>query len=119
MNPHHPSAHDVILAALAIDAPPSLEMQASLIEAALVEHGHLPHPDQPATQDDVDRVARWLAERSMHPRYTMEDGWKRLLESAPDVHVAHAAATRIAAAGTSTEVDEARRFLLAWLVRQQ
>lgn len=115
MHPQQPPAHDVILAALAINNVPSVDTHARLIEAALIEHGHLPPHEQEMTRADVEKVAQWLAERSMHPRYVMvADGWHRLMESASDVHLAHSAATKTAPQGTGTELDEARRVLLGW-----
>jgi hypothetical protein len=127
-----PSPRDVVLAALAVALPcpacgrtdgcrclverPQTEDRADLVVAALIEHGHLPSPTRPVTEDDVAEVARWLAEESRHPRYTqVEDGWHRLLESEPDVDLACARAlTNAANDGDRESVLHARTMLLRW-----
>ena len=97
-----PSAHDVVRAVLATRLPhpsASPDDRATLIVAALIEHGHLPRPDHThtPTADDVEEFAQWLAERSQFPRYTTPDGWRRIIASPTDVNVATAKALVLAA----------------------
>lgn len=95
-------ARDVILVALLTPLPTdstdpgdrnAAESRAALIEAALIQHGHLTAPGGGGpTLAEVEDVARWLADQSMFARYTMDGGWKRLLASNADVNVAAAKA---------------------------
>lgn len=82
--------HEVIMAALAADLPEgTLHDRALLIEAALVEHGHLPEPHREATLADVEEVCRWLADQSRHPRYVLvHEGWRKILASDADLTLA-------------------------------
>lgn len=103
---------DVILAALAVPIPCPVcsktepcrcvrpdghsdrQDRAALIEAALAEYGLLaPVHDQGETPEEL---AQWLAEVSQFPRYTVADGWQKILQSEADIDVATAnARTRV------------------------
>lgn len=129
-----PTARDVILAALSTvlpcpkcgrtekcrclvkDARPQIDRRADLVVAALIEHGHLPSPDAPVGEREVEDVAKWLAAESRHPRYTaVEDGWRRLMTSDADVEVAAANAQRYATTdGDMGSVKSAKGVLLRW-----
>ncbi len=104
--------YDVVVAALAVPFPCPVcgraetcgcakptgwsptTMRARLVVAALIEHGHLPDPDQTApVTADYERAAQWLADQSGHPRYE-GDGWARIMQSSRDVEMAHASADR-------------------------
>ena len=110
-----PSPRDVIVAALATPLDGSIEERAQLIEAALIEHACLPNPDAPASPVDVDRAARWLAERSLFPRYTPDMGgeWRKVLESARDVETAYAYAARNASQSDADALMGVKSLLLS------
>jgi hypothetical protein len=102
------SPHDVVLAALLVSSPPvgvdprpDVEWRAALVVRALDEAGLLVKPPTgPPSADDLDALARWLAEESGHPRYTVPEqppyppGWTRLRQSETDVLVAYTAAAK-------------------------
>jgi hypothetical protein len=117
----NPTAHAVITAALAQPLPgdqQDVHQRAVLIEAALIQHGHLPEPQgaaQAPSQDEVEEIARWLAERGAHPRHVVvEDGWKRLIESPVDVDLAGACAQRRVGNHGLDEVLRAVDVLKRW-----
>lgn len=130
---HHPSAHDVIVAALAQRLPcqhcgsieacacpvaeerARIEERATLIESALATFRYLPTPGDEPEPFNAEETAQWLAERSGFVRYTqVKDGWKRLLEAEADVELATIKAmTRV----PTSEVDmvkAAKAALLSW-----
>lgn len=127
-----PSPREVIVAALAVALPcPScgkaevcrcikpagyshVEERAKLVEAALLERGLLAGPTGELTRDDVEQMARWLADQSEHPRYWGE-GWRRLLESEVDVDVAYTAASTRASQSALEELGRVRGFLRGYL----
>lgn len=77
-----------------------------------------PEPPREATQTDVDEAARWLAGQTRHPRYSGDDGWRRVLESEVNIEHAYAAAVRAANPITtqhSTNLAAAKALLLGWL----
>lgn len=129
---------DVIVAALAVALPcpvcgreatcrcikpagySATEERATLIEAALIEHGHLAPPERPATEQDIDDAARWLADKSRHPRYVdVEEGWRKLLESSADVELACACAARSASQSDVETIARVRGLLLAALAARR
>lgn len=77
----------------------------------------LPVEPSPApTEADYEAMARWLADRSSFPRYLVQDGWRRLLESDRDVDLAHSKAS--ARYGQSDEAAAVRQHLLDRLQRR-
>jgi hypothetical protein len=112
-------AVDVIKAALAepiLRAPgvDYVDVQARLIQEALVQYGHLPDPGV-AAEPDYDAYARLLAEASAFPRFAGAN-WRCVMESEAHIEVATTHALR-RCAGTLDErrVQEARRVLLGRL----
>lgn len=106
-----PTPRDVILAALVhppppqeVDPRPDIEWRADLIEQSLRAADMLPPVEpKPITKADLIDLAKWLAEESRHPRYTVvaQDGypagWERLYgprSSEADVTVAYNAAVK-------------------------
>ncbi len=82
-------------------------------------HEHAPRPTE-ITEADAEQTARWLAEQSRHPRYGGE-GWRMLLISDADVHVAHGAAIRAnqpAVGGVVADLHAAKTVLLSWHKRR-
>jgi hypothetical protein len=61
--------------------------RAALIEQSLSEYGLLA-PVQEREGETVEELAQWLAEVSQFPRYTVADGWKRILQSEADIDIA-------------------------------
>lgn len=128
-----PSAHDVILAAVAQALPcpvcgrtepcrcvrpqdysPTAE-RASLIEKALILYGHLPEPEGEAPVFDAEETAQWLADRSGFARYTqVHEGWRRLTEAEADVELATVYALRRVPTDEVEMVKAAKAALLAW-----
>lgn len=121
------SARDIIVVALTVPLPAREDEQvrvaerAALIEAALIEHGHLPKPYTAPTDEEVEDTARWLATESQFPRYTVEagpdtpPGWRRLMASTTDVNVAAAKALTLAVTDAyRDDVIRAKHTLLAW-----
>jgi hypothetical protein len=100
-----PSPYAVILASLAVPVPDvSPEARAALVVEALTRFGHLTAPDAPVTLTGAREAAQWLADASGHLRYTATvDGWRKLLQSEGDIHMAATAATIMA-----DETDKAR-----------
>lgn len=123
-----PTVHDVIVAALATALPcPSCGSQrpcrclrpdgysetterAKLVEAALVQHGHI-HVEEP--EPDDEQLARWLAARSRFPRYAVDDGWRKVLQSEADVEVAAAYAAKNASQSGLEDVARVKARLLS------
>lgn len=123
MTEHSHTARQVIVAALAVPVPDEgpegrVERQAALIEAALIQHGHLPDPHAATTgltEDEVVEVAKWLARASRHPRYA-EDGYTMLMSSERDVAMAgHQAEQRAMDSEAVQQIARARQVLLAWI----
>lgn len=118
------TAYDVVLAALAQPLPPveperpQTEARARLVVAALIAHGHLPDPntDTEPSLADVEAQARWLAAASRHPRYLVEDGWRKVMASDADVNVAAAAAAKYALhlRDRQEAIDRAVAILTHW-----
>lgn len=122
--------HAVIVAALSVPLPcpvcsraeacrcirpegySATEERATLIVAALTEHGHLPEPSNQPTAADYREAALYLAARSRFIRYD-DDGWTKLLESPVDVAVAHAKAQDNVTAGEQESIGQAKDLLLA------
>lgn len=128
-----PTAHDVIAAALVVALPCPVcgraetcrcarpeahsltSERATLIEAALVEHGHLAPASRAATQEDFDEAAMYLAARSRHPRYTQtSDGWGKLLQSEADVEMAYAQASGKVPQSEQEPLGRAKTLLLGF-----
>ena len=132
-DPLHPSVHDIVVGCLAqalpcpvcgrtdpcrcvrpVDYSPT-EARATLIEKALIHFGHLPDPGVGEAAFDPEETARWLADRSGHPRYVqVEDGWRRLIESENDVELASIHATRRVSGSEVETVKAAKSALLGW-----
>lgn len=129
-DPNRPDLHGVLVACLAqvlpcpacgktepcrclrpADYSATVE-RALLIESALVHYGFLPNPEE--AEFNAEEVAQWLAERSGFPRYTMQDGWRKLLESEPDVEVATINAIRRVPTSEVEQVRAAKAALLSW-----
>lgn len=128
-----PTARDVIVAALAVPLPCPLcgraevcrcakpkgysptEERAALIEAALIEEGHLTVAAREPTQTDLDEAAMYLAARSRHPRYTqVEDGWRKLLDAEADVTMAYHQATKHAPQSEQEPLSRAKSLLMTF-----
>lgn len=128
-----PTARDVIVAALAVPLPCPVcgraetcrcvkpegysltEERATLIEAALVQEGHLRAPAAEVSQADLDEAAMYLAARSRHPRYTQtEDGWRKLFQAEPDVEMAYHHATKNAPQSEQEPLSRAKNLLVTF-----
>lgn len=69
-------------------------VRADLALIAAVDKARAVVANEPSP-DRLDERARWLAEKSEHPRYTqITDGWRTLLVSTGDVEIAYRAALR-------------------------
>lgn len=91
--------------------------RARLIEAALVQYGHLSaaFPDTEPSEDDVKAAAVLLCRKSRHARYDYAEGYLLLHQSPRDVEVAFAAAEKRGLTGSEAEeLGRARDLLLDW-----
>lgn len=129
----HPDVLPVIVAALAValpcpfcglhtgcshsDSPDGWSpttARAKLVQAALLERGLVRHTVPKVTSGEVEETARWLADRSQHPRYTQTDeGWRKLLQSVPDVDLAYTHAARTGPQVDQEPLARARALLIA------
>lgn len=84
-----------------------IAVRAALIEAALIEYGHVRGPNHPITDADLHAAAVALSMASRHARYE-GDGVIRLRESVVDVDVAYHAALK------HTDDPQERADLARW-----